>query len=94
VDNIVQIGTIGRMKRWVGIVTVVVLPFFASTSCKYQNCAALNGVFPHGVGRPGAVDKVAKSTPRVTNFAVDAAQYNENASRLDRDKDGIACERL
>ena len=40
-----------------------------------------------------AVDKVSKSTPRVTNFTVDAAQYNENASKLDRDKDGIACEK-
>ena len=80
------------MKRII-IVPVILLASPFLTSCRYTNCAALNGPFPHGVGRPGAVDRT-KNTPPVTDFAVDAGQYNENASRLDRDKDGIACEKL
>lgn len=56
----------------------------------YANCVALNRVYPHGVGLPGAVDHT--SGPRVTNFTRDAATYRLNPGR-DRDKDGIACER-
>ncbi len=60
---------------------------------KYANCADLNKVFPHGVGRSGAVDHVSGSTPRVTTFYVSSWIYSGNPDR-DRDKDGIACERL
>jgi outer membrane biosynthesis protein TonB len=56
----------------------------------YPNCAALNRVYPHGVGRPGAVDRT--SGTRVTTFTRDAATYRLNPGR-DRDKDGIACEK-
>jgi hypothetical protein len=45
--------------------------------------------YPHGVGRPGAVDKT--SGTRVTNFYVNKALYDAN-TKSDRDKDGIACE--
>ena len=63
------------------------------TSCRFTNCAALNAAHPHGIGRPGAVDKVRGRTAPVTNYTLDAAQYDENAAKLDRDHDGIACER-
>ncbi len=56
----------------------------------YANCAALNRVYPHGVGLPGAVDRT--SGTRVTTFTRDAATYRLNTGR-DRDKDKIACER-
>jgi hypothetical protein len=56
----------------------------------YPNCAALNAVYPHGVGRPGAVDHTS-GTP-VTTFVRDAATYRLNPNR-DRDHDGIACEK-
>ena len=56
----------------------------------YSNCAALNTVYPHGVGRPGAVDHTS-GTP-VTTFTRDAATYQLNTGR-DRDKDAIACEK-
>ena len=59
---------------------------------KFANCAELNAVYPHGVGRPGARDHTT-GTPPVTTFLVDAALYAANTGR-DRDKDGIACERL
>lgn len=58
---------------------------------KYANCTALNMVYPHGVGRPGAKDQ--SSGVPVTTFTVDLATYNLNTAS-DRDKDGIACEKL
>lgn len=57
----------------------------------FANCTALNKAFPHGVGRPGAVDHTTGT--RVTTFRRDLALYNAN-SGSDRDKDGIACEKL
>lgn len=56
----------------------------------YQNCTALNKVYPHGVGKPGAVDKT--SGKKVTNFTRNTAVYNAN-TKSDRDKDKIACEK-
>ena len=56
----------------------------------YANCTALNKVYPHGVGLPGAADHT--SGTRVTSFTRDAATYRLNTGR-DRDKDKIACEK-
>jgi len=46
--------------------------------------------YPHGVGRPGATDQTS-GTP-VKNFFVSQSIYDANTS-LDRDGDGIACEK-
>ena len=59
---------------------------------KYANCAALNKVYKHGVAKKGGKDKVAKGSKPVTTFTVYTAAYNKNTA-LDRDKDGIACEK-
>jgi hypothetical protein len=64
----------------------------APAAQSFANCDALNAVYPHGVGRPGAVDHVSGSTAPVTDFQVDAAVYAANTGR-DRDGDGIACEK-
>ena len=56
----------------------------------FANCKALNAVFPHGVGLPGAHDHT--SGVPVTNFYVSTAWYDANRSH-DGDHDGIACER-
>lgn len=56
----------------------------------YTNCDAMHQVFPHGVGKPGAIDHTS-GTP-VTTFYVSTWIYNGNI-RLDADKDGIACEK-
>jgi Excalibur calcium-binding domain len=56
----------------------------------YKKCKALNGVYPHGVGRRGGKDKTAGKP--VTNFTANNKVYSLNR-RLDRDKDGIACEK-
>jgi hypothetical protein len=62
-----------------------------TTSVKvYANCSELNLDYPHGVGRPGAVDHT--SGKPVTTFTVNEDVYDANTGR-DGDKDGIACEK-
>lgn len=55
----------------------------------FANCTAMQKVFPGGVARPGAVNKGGSTryAPKVSRKL-----YNANRS-MDRDKDGIACER-
>ena len=55
-------------------------------------CERVNANHPHGVGRPGARDKVAKGERRVKKFTVGKRLYNE-LSDFDTDNDGIACEK-
>ena len=61
---------------------------------RWKNCTIVNKRFPHGVGRLGAHDRT--SGDPVTNFRRSNRLYRE-AMRyhpgLDRDKDGIACEK-
>jgi hypothetical protein len=59
-------------------------------SIRYSNCTALHKRWPHGVGRWGARDHTS-GTP-VTTFKRSNLLYRQN-SHLDRDKDGIACEK-
>jgi hypothetical protein len=87
-------------RRTIGVLTAIVIAVGATTADgaapkprKYPNCAALNRVYPHGAGLPGARDNTT-GTPPVTTFAVKVKVYKLNASRLDRDGDGIACEKL
>lgn len=58
----------------------------------FANCTALNKKYKHGVGKKGAKDKVSGKTKPVTNFVQNTALYNEN-KKMDRDKDGVACEK-
>ncbi|MET4136657.1 excalibur calcium-binding domain-containing protein [Pseudarthrobacter sp. PvP090] len=82
------------------LLTVSAVPAHAAPSPKsYKNCTELNKVYPHGVGKTGARDKTS-GTP-VTTFRVNSKvySYNDGAQRrlgeydLDRDDDGIACEK-
>lgn len=66
----------------------------------YSSCKALNKVYPHRVGKKGAKDKT--SGKRVTTFKVSDKVYGMNNGKrnkttgeydLDRDNDGIACEK-
>ena len=60
----------------------------------YKNCTAFNKKYPHGVGKLKAKDKT--SGDPVTTFKRSTKIYNLAASYnkgLDRDKDGIACEK-
>lgn len=62
------------------------------TAKAYKNCTELNKVYKHGVGKPGAKDKVTGKSKPVTTFTKSAAVYAKN-TKSDRDKDGIACEK-
>jgi hypothetical protein len=60
-----------------------------------KNCSAVNKKYKHGVGRRRARDKTS-GTPvttfrRSTALYLIAMKWNKG---LDRDKDGIACEKL
>lgn len=61
----------------------------------YKSCAQLNRVYPHGVGKPGAVDKnkSKKKAKPVRSFTKNAKVYAAQPKSLDRDHDGIACEK-
>jgi hypothetical protein len=52
----------------------------------------MHAKYKHGVGKKGAKDKVSGKTKPVTNFYVSNGLYAAN-KKLDRDKDGIACEK-
>ena len=63
----------------------------------YDNCTKFNRKYPHGVGKVGARDKTkSKTADPVTNFKrsntlyKQAMKFNDD---LDRDNDGIACEK-
>ena len=61
----------------------------------YKNCTNLNKKYPHGVGKVGARDHTSgdpvTTFKRSTRLYRVAMSYNRG---LDRDKDGIACEKL
>lgn len=60
----------------------------------YKNCTNLNKRYPHGVGKAGARDHTS-GTP-VTTFKRSNLLYRRAMSYnkgLDRDKDGVACEK-
>lgn len=62
----------------------------------YKNCTAFNAKYKHGVGKKGAKDKVSGKSKPVTTFKRSTAIYKKamaNNSGLDRDKDGVACEK-
>ena len=61
-------------------------------SVKYKNCSALQKAYKHGVGKPKAKDRVAGRSKPVTTFTKNLKVYKLNR-HLDRDRDGIACER-
>lgn len=75
----------------------------AATSARagsvYKNCTELNNKHKHGLGKSGAKDEISgKYVPgkSVTTFKKSTKLYNaamEANSRLDGDKDGVACEK-
>jgi len=87
--------------RAAGTLTLVLAGLLVSSSAAvaaapapYTNCTSYHQKYPHGVGRADARDKTTGSP--VTTFRHDTAEYRRAMSRnsdLDRDKDGIACEK-
>ena len=64
----------------------------SSTVTVTDSCDAVNVTQPHGVGRPGARDKVSQGQRKVTDFNPNRKIYRQHVA-LDTDRDGIACER-
>ena len=81
------LATVPQVSSWVGDRVLQ-----SSTVTITDSCAALNVTQPHGVGRPGARDKVAKGQRRVADFNPNRKIYRQHVA-LDTDRDGIACER-
>jgi hypothetical protein len=83
---------LGLVKRaaalaFAGVILLVAPPL-------YKNCTNFHKRYPHGVGRRLARDKTS-GTP-VTTFLRSTLIYRRAMSYnsgLDRDKDGIACEK-
>ena len=79
-----------------GVVAVPATTTTADAAVRYKNCASLTKKYPHGVKKAkGTLNRYGtkghyryKATLATTNAAV----YRAN-TRLDADKDGIACER-
>ena len=94
-----------QLSRASALLTAVTLAFVLGTSftsaaperipLRWKNCTQVNKRYPHGVGRVGARDKTSGApvrTFRRSNLLYrTAVRYNRG---LDRDKDGIACEKL
>ena len=69
-------------------------PASAAMPPVYKNCTASNKKYAHGLGRANARDKTSgdpvTTFRRSTRLYRIAMSYNKG---LDRDKDGIACEK-
>jgi hypothetical protein len=80
-----------------GAIVLGVAPVQAGTGAVpslWKNCTNVHKKYPHGVGKLHARDKTT-GTP-VTTFKRSTRLYNIAMSynkSLDRDKDGIACEK-
>jgi len=92
------------LKRSVAVVlaaaalTLVAAPALAAptkASALWTNCTQVHKRYPHGVGKLRAHDRTKSGDP-VTNFRRSTRIYNVAMGwnrGLDRDKDGIACEK-
>lgn len=80
-------------------VTLIVLALFsigpsaasAAKPRKFHNCAAMNAVYPHGVAKNFKVLKTADGF--TARPFVSASVYASSPKTLDRDHDGVECEK-
>lgn len=85
-----RLSVSARNAKGLGVVSTVLVTVYPAVT-RYASCAAMNKVYPHGVGKSSAVvDRT--SGVRVRTFYVSKALYDLNPAR-DGDKDGIACEK-
>ena len=89
-----KLGSFVIATALVGVPLVVTASPADAVTARWKNCTVVNQRLHHGVGLRTAHDKT--SGVPVTNFRHDSVMYRQamNANRgLDRDKDGIACEK-
>jgi hypothetical protein len=60
---------------------------------KFKNCAQLNAKYPNGIAGNAAAAKQAVTNGNMKP-KVSKAIYMANANKLDRDKNGVACEQV
>ena len=86
---------VAAMVIAVALVTSATAAAAGAIAPAWKNCTRVNQTYPHGVGRVGARDRTTAAPP-VTTFRksdkLDALAMSNNKG-LDRDKDGVACER-
>ena len=83
------------MVRYLAVLVLIFGFGIAQQKTNFDNCREMNKVYPNGVGKVGATDNTSTGRP-VTTFIRNTALYNaiiRNNANLDRDDDGIACER-
>jgi hypothetical protein len=95
---VVVIAAIGMAAVGLGVGQAPAATNAAAIPYLWQNCTHVHTKYRHGVGKAGAHDKTS-GTP-VTTFYRSTRLYNIAASynnargyNLDRDHDGIACEK-
>jgi hypothetical protein len=82
-----------------GVIALGVAPAAGARSAvpsPWNNCTQVHTKYAHGVGKLAARDRVRGSTSPVTTFKRSTRLYNSAMrynSRLDGDKDGVACEK-
>lgn len=81
----------GLLLSGAGLATIVT-PADAHTTGIHDNCTNFNKRYPHGVGRRGARDRGGNVTTFLRNTRIYDAAENHNGT-LDRDNDGVACEK-
>ena len=84
------------MKKTIASIAIVGLSIALATPSNaaetFADCKALSKAYKYGVGLEGAQNMV-KGKPKASKHLVDVALYEANKKKLDRDKDGIACEK-
>ena len=84
------------MKKTIASIAIVGLSIALATpsnaSQTFADCKELNKTYKYGVGLEGAQNMV-KGKPKASKHLVNVALYDANKKKLDRDKDGIACEK-
>lgn len=73
-------------------VTMIAIPVHSADAApvKFKNCKELNKTYPGGIAKNAKIRNKGGKTKYTPSVSLEI--YNENMG-LDRDKDGIACER-
>ena len=81
------------MKKSVAVISLLifVVGSNAALASSFKNCAEVNKAYPWGVSRSLDAAKKQKNYP-VNNPFVSSKLY-ESLKKMDRDKDGTACEK-
>jgi hypothetical protein len=86
----------GGLAAAPGLVSVGQPAATGAATSLWNNCTSVHTSYAHGVGRPNARDHTRSGTAGVTTFKRSTRLYNTAMrynSDLDRDRDGVACEK-